>query len=128
MRCLLLGILLLSLIGCGDSTGTVAGPVGTYQLVAADGQPLPYRFLSSELLSGSLTFRTGSAYSAEYTWRDTNIFTGETTAEVETETGSYTHSGTSITLTPDGGFGVVGTFDGSTIELDAAFTILTFRR
>lgn len=118
MRGTLAALAVLAAVGCSDSTGPSGqSAVGTYTLVAIDGDPLPYEFFGSEIRSGSLVLRADKT------------FTATTTDDVstESESGTYAHSGSTITFTTSEG-SVNGTYNGTTIEIDATIVVLTYRR
>jgi len=125
---LMAAVTALILGGCGDGTGPSASPVGRYSLVAIDGRPLPFKFLFSEILSGSVTLHSGGTYTASTTTRDEDIFTATVATVTDSETGRWSHRGSTIHLTQDGGLEASARYDGSTLELDAIFFVLTYQR
>lgn len=119
MRNVLAALALIVAVGCGDSgTGPgVRSVVGTYALVAVDGDPLPQDLFGSQLMSGTLELRSNNSFTATTVYDD----------GTETESGTYAHSGNSITLTTSEG-SVPATYDGTTIVVDATVVELTYRR
>lgn len=122
----LVGLLLTA--GCSDSTGPEGSPVGTYQLVEINGSPLPYDLFGTEILSATLSLRDDGTYAIRTVSREEDILTGEVYDYDELETGTFSLSGSVLTVTESGGFSSEATYDGDVIELDAGFVVFTFRR
>ena len=122
----LCGLLLIA--ACSDSTAPEDSPVGTYQLVAINGDPLPYALFGTEILSATLTLRDDGTYSIHTVSREEDIFTGEVHDHEDLETGTYSLSGSVLSVTESGGFTAEATYSGDEIALDAEFVVFVFRR
>lgn len=128
--------ILIATLGClalaACELGTGAGdrsPVGTYQLVSVDGQPLPATVLAAEILSGSATLRDDKTYTFTSTVRIEDVFTGDTSTETNTETGTWLYNGGgSIAFMEDGGENVIASYDGDSIDVVAGIVTLRFER
>lgn len=119
MRYVLAALALIIAVGCGDS-GTEPedrSVVGTYALVAVDGDPLPQDIFGSRLMSGTLDLRSNNSFTATTVYDD----------GTETESGTYTHTGSTIKFSTSEGQ-LDGTYDGTTIVVDAVVVELTYRR
>ena len=89
-------------LACSDGGVVGSSTVnGTYTLRTVNGSPLPYTMpgggaVKTEILSDAITLFQGGTFSRA---RDSRITeNGQTTSRYETETGSYSLFGTSITL------------------------------
>ena len=93
----------VALGGCGDDDGT--GPdnniEGTYTLETIEGEELPVTVIDFEgyslvVLSGSVRLMDDNEFTASLTFRET--FEGETDTYSETDSGTWSRSGNSITF------------------------------
>ena len=114
MKRILLLMLAFAALACGDSStdpnnGSV---VGTYALVSVNGHTLPAVDDNGNTISaGSVTLRGDNSFTVSET----------SAGDQQTTTGTYSVSGNSITFTPStpGDTGAIGTFDGTTLTVDA---------
>ncbi len=92
-----------------------------YNLISVDADPLPAIVDSGsdwyeEVMSGRVDLYTDGKFETMFTWRRTSESTGVTT-ESETEGGTYTIVGNSITATYTGGGSISGTISGSQLTV-----------
>lgn len=108
---LILCLAVLSL-GCSDSTGPDRDPVGTYEMVALLGKPLPYQS-EGLVLGGELVLKSDDWTGETRTRRvDGQISTAKTS-------GFYEHHGPSIAFTDGGGVTLMASYDGALIRMPA---------
>lgn len=101
---------------CGDSTTSPSDLAGTYAMVSYNGQSLPYTDNSdprytSILTDGQLVLQSDRTYRIDVSYRDIDRSTGSAATFSDSDTGTYTLSGATITLRSDDA--TVGTFSGS---------------
>ncbi|MDB4915535.1 MAG: hypothetical protein JWM95_3179 [Gemmatimonadetes bacterium] len=120
MRKVMLGLGLAFSVGCFDDVLTGSSTVnGAYTLRTINGSPLPYTTAGSgtnktETLDDVLTLYQGSTYAESGHVRKT--VNGQVTTTNNTETGSYTLVGTSITLrSSDGTLGRIAMINANTM-------------
>lgn len=121
-------LILCSFLACdSDATGVASDVVGTYQLIAVDGEPLPQTAGLSNIVSGSLTLHGDGTFIRRTVEEYEDWLTGEISEEAETETGTYSRSGNRMTFTvPEGS--VRGSYVDDTIIIDAILIEYTYRR
>jgi len=135
-------LLVLSALGapglaaCGGDGGTgptSASIAGTYVLRTINGADLPYTLVDLvvfkvELIAGSLVLAQGGTYTAQTTTR----FIEEgvvVSTETDEESGKYTVSGQTITLTEDSdGRLLTGTVSGNTITVTDSGLTAVYRK
>ena len=127
-----------AIAGCGgDATGPDTNPVGLYDMVSVDGDPLPVTLIDTpgytlQVTQGSLDLM------ANYRFVE-SITTAETVdgvlGPIESTSclGSYSRSGSTITLTtPEtdvcAGQRVTGTLSGTSLTVDYDGTVVVFQR
>ncbi|GBD33206.1 hypothetical protein HRbin33_02187 [bacterium HR33] len=122
------------LSGCDIFGG---GHTGTYVLKTVNGKPLPAVILEiigtykAEITAGSVTLNEDNTFSASITFRETEGSTVRT--QTETDSGTYTISGNTITFTSPGtGPAFTGTLSGGTLtvttEEDDITLVLVFEK
>lgn len=123
------------LSGCGDDGPTTPSVVGTYTLQQVNGSNVPGVLfedadLRLEIIGGSLTLTAAKSYSEPITFRFTDKATGDSQTGSETDTGTYSVSGSTIAFTssdPDVGR-YSGTVSGGTITYSLEGFTATYRR
>ena len=125
--------LLVLLAGCGGdgSTDPTAGIAGTYSLRTVNGSPLPYTLQQSgtfklEITSDAYALTDNGTWTEAWSERTTS--NGQVTTETFTDAGTYSRSGTAITLVSPGAGAVSGTVSGGTLTLAAQGFSLVFIR
>jgi hypothetical protein len=96
---------LVTLAGCGGDAATNPGPAtvaGTYTLRTMNGSPLPYTLVQLgddkfEVLSDAITLKDGGTWTGGGSIRVTEG--GQTSTTTVTSTGTYSLTGTAITIT-----------------------------
>ena len=130
---LLAGVILTSAAcGGGDSSGP-ASIAGTYTLQTVNNAILPFttnqdETFKAEILSWVVTVNENGTYSDVFRGRSTD--NGVSTVNTITSSGTYTLSGSTVTLVnPDDNSTLTGTVSGTTITIvvDAGVGIFTLR-
>ena len=126
----------VALAGCGsDSVGTTgppsSSPVGTWNLVTANGAPLPFAFqqgsVKYEIMSDQYVLRADGTFSEAYQLRDTD----GTIVGIEnlTDFGTWTLNGTVFTITyGDNGAQAFGNFSGNALTLTQLGVLMIYNR
>ena len=104
---------------------------GTYALQTVDGVALPFVVVQVmdnkiELLEGQMRLDADQTFSASLTARITED--GVATTETESDTGTYSVSGTTLTLTYGDGTTESGTLVGKTMTITAEEITFVFRK
>lgn len=104
---------------CDSSTGLKETHVGTYRLQTVGGEPLPSVLfeiagVKFEVLAMTFELKSGGTFEASSTFRRTEE--GEVIIETNTETGTYTISGTTLTFVHEAET-YIGTLIGETMTL-----------
>ena len=126
----------VALAGCGSDSGDTtnpksSSPVGTWNLVTADGAPLPFAFQSGgvkyEILSDQYVLLPDGTFNEAYQLRDTDgTIVG---LENLTDTGTWKVSGTVFVITyADNGVAATGTFAGDTVTLTQLGALMVYKR
>jgi hypothetical protein len=126
----------VALGGCGsDSGGTTnpqsTSPVGTWNLVTANGAPLPFAFQSKgvkyEIMSDQYVFLPDGSFTETYLQRDTDgTIVG---LENLTDEGTWKVTGTVFVITyGDNGAQATGTFSGDTVTLTQLGASMVYHR
>lgn len=89
------------LAACGDSSGPPANITGTYTLETVNNAQLPFttdedETYKAEILASAITLRADKTYTWDFTGRSTDY--GVPTTNTDTFTGTYSVSGSTITL------------------------------
>jgi len=119
-RILVLSLLSVLIVGCGDDTGPDDALLGTWQLQTVDGQPLPADLGEDGIVTAEV-----------YTLREGGLFTMTTTFPSETipDNGTYVVDGSTVTFTyASDGSTDVATVDGDTMSLDDIGHTFVYRR
>ena len=125
---------LIAACGGGDkATGPGDGVVGTYALQSVNGQSLPMQLGTTDdgravaITTGSVDLRSDKSYVTALTFRFTGR--GQSSSQSQQDTGTYTASGSSVTLRSTDGTTTTATVAGgrltSSVPLDGGGT-LTF--
>jgi len=126
----------VALAGCGsDGGGTTnpqsTSPVGVWNLVTADGAPLPFAFqqrgVTYEVMSDQYVLLPDGTFTEAYQLRDTDgTIVG---LENLTDSGTWTVTGTVFVITyGDNGVAVTGTFSGNTVTLTQLGALMVYKR
>jgi hypothetical protein len=137
MRKLLLLALVTGLTACETRRGSLFSPapsvVGTYTLRTLDDKGLPLAVSTVGTVTRALTSDT-LALKSDNTLREATVYTTTDAASTAAPTvssvltgGSYTLSGTSITLTIGTAL-VLGTYSGGTLTLKTATSTYVYQR
>ena len=122
--------------GCGSDGGTAtnpqsSSPVGTWNLITANGAPLPFAFQSGgvkyEIMSDQYVFLPDSSFTETYLQRDTDgTIVG---LENLTDYGKWKLTGTVFVITyGDNGAQATGTFSGNTMTLTQLGVLMVYKR
>lgn len=112
--------------GCSDSTTNPSDITGTYAIESFNGQLLPADISTTNdfvatLTDGQLLLRSDRTYRVDANYSVLDRATGGIEADTETDTGTYTLNGNTITVRSDdtatGNPGASGTVSGSRITL-----------
>jgi hypothetical protein len=117
MRYLAAAALVLA-VACDSSTSPEATIVGTWNLSTMNGSPLPFTVFGSgankvEITAGVITFAQGGTYSSTMTTRST--MNGVATNSTDSETGNYTITGATVSITDPGEPTQTATMSGNTL-------------
>jgi hypothetical protein len=122
MHKVLMALVVVFSVGClGDGMTGSSTVTGAYTLRTANGSPLPYTIVGSgtartEIIDDVITLYEGGTYAESGHSRTT--LNGQVANESNTETGSYSLFGTSVTLrSSDGGRTRMPTIDGNTMTI-----------
>lgn len=132
MRRLVLALGAISLLACGDSTGVGASSaVGTWNLFSVNGSPVPFTLIDEpdfrvEILSEQLVFFENGTYTDTFTDRVTESGTATTTTE--SDTGTWSQNGSSLTTITSAGDVSTSTISGNSITLSASGFVVVYRR
>lgn len=123
------------LAGCGsDGGGTTnpqsSSPVGTWNLVTANGAPLPFAFQSAgvkyEVMSDQYVLLPDGTFTEAYQLRDTDgTIVG---LENFTDAGTYSVKDGVLSMRYDDGFPLTGTFSGNTVTLTQLGAAMVYNR
>jgi hypothetical protein len=132
MRILMAVVVMLSL-ACSDDDIVGSSTVnGTYTLRTVNGSQLPYTLpgggaVKTEILQDAITLFQGGTFSRVRASRITE--NGQVTNESETDTGSYSLFGTSITLNSTAtGTPILATINGNTMTIVEAGVTSVFSK
>lgn len=131
-RALILALLSVVLLtACkGDSTGPGGSIAGNYTLRTVNGQNLPYveveQSTKFELLSETLVLTDAGTFTVQGVVRVT--FAGQSQNETFNESGTYTHSGSTITFAVPGEQSITGTASNSTITFTSEGLTYVFQK
>jgi hypothetical protein len=133
MRRLVLALGAISLLACGDSSGPEASSaVGTWSLVTVNGSPLPYTVLliqpnyRLEIVSATFVAAANGTYTGSVTTRETDA--GTVTTTTESDNGTWSQSGTTVTVTDSDGISSTATISGNTITLSQQGFVSVYQR
>jgi hypothetical protein len=119
-----IAVAIFAVAACGGAADTTAPSsiAGTYSLQTVNGQIPPVVLVQDasyklEILSGSYTINTDNTYSAVASFRETD--NGVVTPSTESETGTYSLHGSSITFTDSDGFEVDANISGGRLTISA---------
>jgi len=126
----------IALAGCGsDGADTTnpksSSPVGVWNLVTADGAPLPFAFqdrgVKYEIMSDQYVLSADGKFTETYQLRDTDgTIVG---LENLTDTGTWKLTGTVFVITyADNGAQATGTFAGDTVTLTQLGALMVYKR
>ena len=125
---------LVTLTACGSDSATNAGPAsvaGTYTLRTVNGSPLPYTVFQIdndkyEITGGAVTLKEGGTWTQSAADRMTEGLSVVTSTF--TATGTYTLSGSSITLVSPGTGIISGSVDSGTLSLTQDGVVAVYRK
>jgi hypothetical protein len=130
MRGLLSHLLIAALAllaGCENALGPDSNEVGTYELATVNGKPLPTPFFSVEVLSATVELHEDGSFRTKSTVRGKDNL-GELVVQTDTDTGQYTRTGNTVTLTSTLGHVTVATYAGRTLTVDEQSVVMVYRR
>lgn len=124
------------LAGCGSDGGGAtnpqsSSPVGTWNLITANGAPLPFAFQSGavkyEIMSDQYVFLPDGSFTEKYQLRDTDgTIVG---LENLTDFGTWKLTGTVFVITyGDNGATASGTFSNNTVTLTQLGVLMVYSR
>lgn len=118
MRRLILALGAVSLLACGDSTGSSGSAVGTWNLSTIDEDPLPVTIFEfgtfrEELMSARIVALSNGTYTLTATVRVTDG--GTVTTTTESSSGTWTQTNASVVITDSDGFDTNAAISGNTI-------------
>lgn len=128
MQKLLAVLVLVLLAGCSDDPLGPEALAGTYDLVAIDGDPLPYELFNSVVTSGSLDLRADGTFRYTEHLRTEDVVTGEETSETESEAGTYHMDGSTLRFDFENDVEATGVVRDDELTVDAGLLVLLFRR
>jgi hypothetical protein len=135
MRRLILAIGAVSLLACGDSDPSGPGSAsaeGTWDLITINGSPLPftvielagsYRF---EVISDRFVAHSSGTWTETFTYRETEE--GVVTTTTETDVGTWSQSGSNVTVTASDGRVTTVTISGDRITLSEGGFVSVYAR
>ena len=131
-RILVLSLISLLIVGCGDDTGPDAELVGTWHLESVDSQALPWVLDEPgvdklEVTEEIYTLREGGLFSMTTTFRVTDA--GAVSSETVPDNGTYTVDGSTVTFTyASDGSTDIAAIDNVTMTLDDIGHTFVYRR
>jgi hypothetical protein len=133
MRRLLIAVMALGLLACGDSTAPLGPISGTFELTTVNDVALPFTvsnpgdIVTQEVTSDVITARNGT-FTRVVDLRATNTQTGQVTTQTLSDAGTYAVNGTRVNFSSSQGLGM-GTFTDNAITIvDSGFTLVYLRR
>lgn len=121
MRRLLLALVLAAACNGSDSTTPGASVAGTYTLQTVNGSPLPYTYLSSGPLQKAIV-DDAITLTAAGTWTeqgdDRTTSNGVVTTSAVSDAGTYSVSGTTLSMASTANGAITGSLVGSTLTLN----------
>ena len=119
------------LAGCSDSgTNLQSTAVGTWRLQTANGVPLPYAYQTTnpklEVLSDQYSLLVDGTFIESYKLRITDG--AAVTVQDYSDSGVFSTSGPSLTLTYDDGFVISATRDGNTVTMTQLGAVMVYNR
>ena len=125
----------VALAGCGsDGGGTTnpqsTSPVGVWNLVTANGAPLPFAFqdqgVKYEVMFDQYVLTANGTFTEAYQLRDTDgTIVG---LENFTDAGTYSVNDGVLSMRYDDGFPLTGTFSGNTVKLTQLGAAMVYNR
>lgn len=116
---------------CGSDSPTQPpdSVVGTYHLYTVNGTTLPVTVFQTtgyrlEVLAGTLVLASNGAYLLTTVFLETE--NGQVNQDEESETGNYTVSGSTVTLTDSDGFTSTGTATATSLVITESGVTLVF--
>jgi len=115
-----MALALAGAVACGDSSTGLVNVEGTYTLRSINGVTLPYVVLQTgtdkvEVVDDVISLATNGTYTEVGHTRSTS--NGQVSTDTGTDNGTYTTTGTSITLRSSDGTSTVGTVNSGTLTL-----------
>jgi hypothetical protein len=116
--------------GCGDEIVDPTGDpaVGTYALQRVNGQALPYSFGQEVWEAMSLTLTADQKVAGSLRWRETDASGATVEQGTDQIAGTYTRSGTQLTITLADDDPAPAVVEGSTLTMTSDGAVLVFRR
>lgn len=135
MRRFVLACAAVTLLACGgsDSTGPVASAEGSWSLQTVGGSALPYTYAYDaatqhrlEVLSDVFDISSDGTYTETFTTRET--LGTQVTTSTDSDAGTWTQSGKSVTITFSDGSHLTATINGDQISMSTAAGVLLYAR
>lgn len=132
MRRLVLALSAASLLACGDSSGPISNPVGTWNLSTINGSALPFRLDDQpgyrlEILRDVFVADADGTFTGATTFRET--INGTPSTYDEPNNGTWSQTGNTVTVTPsDGTASSTATISGDKITLSEQGFVSVYRR
>jgi hypothetical protein len=115
------------LVGCESALGPDSSEVGTYLLRTVDGHTLPAPFFSVEVLSASIELNADGSFRTRNTIQGKDSL-GEIVKQNDSDAGTYTRTGNTVTLTSTLGHITVATYAGPTLTVDEKSVVMIYHR
>ena len=135
MRKIMLGLVALTLAACGgDSTGPIAGAVGTWNLKTLDGSPLPFTtafnagppVFRQEIAADAWVLSSNGTWTESMTTRDTNGST--VTSQTTAYNGTWSEANGAVTITSPTRGTIIATITGNSMIYSAGADIFVYAR
>lgn len=118
-------VLMAAISACRDATGPDVVPVGRYDLLSIDGNPLPHAAFGAEVQSGTVTFLAGRAY-IRYTTGVEQV-DGQPVERTDLGLGTYTGPADRLLLRDQGGSEWNATLLDGRLTIDGEGVVLVYQ-
>ena len=132
MRRILIALSAVSLLACGDSSGSAfSSAVGTWSLVTINNSPLPFTAVNQglyklEILSDVLIASADGTFTGTSTFRETD--NGVETTTAQPNSGTWTQTNNSVTVNSSDGTSSTVTISGDIITLSDIGFVSVYHR